>query len=110
MFIGKNGTTVKRCGKCREKDARQKASPEVKAKRNERQNDKKYYKSYREKKRGENEEEYLKHNAENMKQWRDKNKEHLTAWRTNNVNYRLKGIKQQAKAKGYTQVSSNTCP
>ena len=76
-FIGKSGNIVKRCLKCREKDEKQKKRPDVIEKRNQRQNEKKYYIKCREKKREENEEEYLKHNAEIAKNWRDNNKEHV---------------------------------
>jgi hypothetical protein len=100
-FIGKNNNLVKRCVKCREKDAKQKQRPEVKEKRNLRQKEKKYYVAHREKKRQENEEEYLAHNADIMKQWRNKNTEHLTLWRQSNINYKLKGIRGQATSKGY---------
>lgn len=99
-YIGKSGSAVKRCLKCREKDDRQKKKPNVIEKRNERQREKKYYVEYREKKRQENEEEYLQHNADIAKNWRDNNKEHLSAWRTNNFTSRFSGIKQQAKKKG----------
>ncbi len=98
-FIGKNGGEVKRCLKCREKDDRQKRKPEVIERRNLRHRDKKYYKVYRQNKRELDEEEYLKHNAESAKHWRENNKETVKAWRTNNLNYRLKGIKCQAKKK-----------
>ncbi len=60
---------------------------------------KRHYTIYRERKRAENEEEYLIHNAEIQKKWREKNKERVSEWRTNNINYRLKGIKQQSKKK-----------
>jgi hypothetical protein len=98
-YIGKKGVSVKRCVKCREKDARQKKRPDVIEKNNERQRDKKYYIQYRENKRKEDEEGYLKHNAKIAKAWRENNKAHVSAWRTNNVTYRLSGIKQQAKKK-----------
>jgi hypothetical protein len=98
-FIGKSGHIVKRCLRCREKDARQKKRPDVIEKRNKRQNEKKYYIKYREKKREENEEVYLKHNAEVGKNWRDNNKEHLKEWRTKNFLSRFGGIKQQAQKK-----------
>ena len=99
-FIGKSGGIVKRCIKCRNKDDKQKKRPDVIQKRNDRQNEKKYYIKYREKKREENEEEYLKHNAEVAKNWRNNNKEHLREWRTNNFVSRFGGIKQQAQNKG----------
>ncbi len=100
-YIGAKGNIVKRCTKCRIKDNKQKQRPEVKEKRNERQREKGYYKTYRAKKREENEEEFLKHNAEIQKKWRDNNKEHLAKWRTKSVNTRLSAIKQQAEKKGY---------
>jgi hypothetical protein len=98
-FIGKSGQPVNRCLKCREKDAKQKQRPDVIAKRNIRQNEKQYYKAYREKKRLENETEYLQHNADVAKNWRNENKEHLAKWKTKNFVSRFYGIKQQAHEK-----------
>lgn len=98
-FVGKKGDIVKRCLKCREKDAKQKQKPEVREKRNARGREKAYYKKYRERKRDENEEEFLQHNAEVMKEWRNNNKEHLNSWRKKNVNYMLHAIKGQAQHK-----------
>jgi hypothetical protein len=99
-FISKrNGEPVKTCLGCREKDICRKATVEMKKLTSIRNKEKKYYVKYRETKRQENEEEYLKHNAEIQKKWRVDNQERVTQWRTNNVNYRLKGIKQQAKKK-----------
>jgi hypothetical protein len=94
-FIGKSGGVVKRYLKCREKDAKQKKRPDVIEKRNKRQNEKKYYIKHREKKRLENEEGYLEHNAEVAKNWRSQNKEHLAEWRTLNFTARFGSIKQQ---------------
>lgn len=99
-FIGAKGNEVKRCTKCREKDAKQKQKPDVIEKRKALQKEKKYYQAYRDKKREEDEETYKKHCAEMMKSWRENNKEHLTAWRQQNINYKLKGMKDQAKQKG----------
>lgn len=99
-FIGKSGNVVKRCLKCREKDAKQKKRPDIIEKRNKRQNEKKYYIKHREKKREENEEKYLKKNAETMKKWCQNNKEHLAEWRTQNFTHRFWAIKQQAQKKG----------
>lgn len=100
MFIGKKGDIVKRCLRCREKDAIHKSKPEVREKRNARAKEKAYHRIHRAKKRAENEEEYLANNAEVMRNWRSNNKEHLKAWRMQNVNYMLHAIKGQAKAKG----------
>jgi len=99
-FIGKSGDIVKRCLKCREKDAKQKQRPEVINKKNKRQNKKKYYKKYRENKKAENEEEFLKRNAEVHKKWRGNNKEHLAKWQTLNFRARFYAIKHQAQKKG----------
>jgi hypothetical protein len=99
-FIGKSGGPVKRCLKCREKDAKQKKRPDVIEKTNKRNKEKKYYIKYRENKREENEEEYLKHNAEIMRKWCENNKEHLKAWRTQNFVQRFGAIKRQAQKKG----------
>lgn len=99
-FIGKKGNTVKRCQKCREKDDRQKQKPDVREKRNEKQKEKKYYIAYREKKREENEEAYLAHNAEIAKAWRNHNKEHVATWKKQNTVYCITAIKQQARVKG----------
>jgi hypothetical protein len=98
-FIGKKGDIVKRCLKCRDKDAKQKQKPEVREKRNARGKEKAYYKKYRERKREENKEEFLQNNAEVMKEWRNNNKEYLNSWRKKNVNYMLHAIKGQAKHK-----------
>jgi len=99
-FIGKSGDRVKRCLKCREKDDRQKKRPDIVEKRNERNKEKKYYVQYRENKRNENEEEYLKHQAEIAKKWRNNNKEHWAAWRTQNFAVRFRSLKTQAQEKG----------
>lgn len=111
-FIGKNGNTVKRCKKCREKDDRQKSKPEVKEKRREIQKEKKYYVAYREKKKQEDIDAYRKHNAELMKAWRNKNKEHVSAWKKKNSNARYISIKQQATLKGIQwndDMTKNVC-
>lgn len=99
-FIGKSGDVVKRCLRCREKDAKYKRKPEVREKRNIAQKEKKPYVAHREKKRKENEESYLEHNANVAKRWRDQNKQHISKWKTNNIKARLGAIKQQALKKG----------
>lgn len=111
-FIGKHEQQVKRCAKCREKDERQKQKPDVREKRNQRQQEKKYYIAYREKKRADNEEAFLQHNAELMKQWRQNNKEHLSAWKTKNFISRLWAIKDQALKKNISwsdTMTDNIC-
>ena len=98
-FIGKRGTPVKRCIRCREKDARQSKRPEVRERKNARAREKNYHIDYRNRKREENEEEFLRHNREKAKEWRDNNKEHLSNWKRTNVVYRLTSAKGQATKK-----------
>ena len=108
-YIGKTGRIVKTCVKCRDKDARTKKRPEVIEKHNQRQRERNYSAISRAKKRAENEEAYLAHNAEIMRKWVAKNKERLTAWRTANVKSRLGGIRQQADRKGYAWELGEEC-
>jgi hypothetical protein len=100
VFIGKSGQMVKRCLKCRIKNANYKKLPRVKEKTRIRNREKQYYKNYREMKRKEDEEAFLKHIAEVAKNWRARNREHLTEWRTRNFASRFRGIKSQAQDKG----------
>ena len=104
----KDGAIVKRCRKCRDKDDLQKKKPENRAKANARQNERQYYKTWRAKQLAQDPVAFRRHNADVQKAWRDNNPVHVTAWRTNNVNYRLKGIKQQAGEKGYRWNSAMT--
>jgi hypothetical protein len=98
-FVGKLGNVVKRCLKCREKDAKQKKRPDVLEKSRKRNNEKKYYVTHREKKREEDEGFFLEHNAEIMRKWCANNKEHLAKWRTKNFCNRFFSIKSQAQKK-----------
>ena len=98
-FIGKKNNPVKICLKCRERDEIQKQRPDIIEKRKEYCKKAKNYQKYRERKREENEEEFLKHNAEIAKKWRERNKEHLKEWGTQNFVKRFGGIKQQAQEK-----------
>jgi hypothetical protein len=112
QFVGKTGTPVKRCLKCRETDERQKKRPDLVEKRNQHQREVKRYVKYRENKRNQNEEEYLKHNAEIATKWRERNQEHLKEWKTQNFAARFGGIKQQAQEKGIPwkdDLTDETC-
>lgn len=75
-FVGARGLPVKRCVKCREKDARQKARPEVREKNNQRQREKNYSKTHRLKKLEEDPDAFRKRNAETVAAWRAK--KHVT--------------------------------
>ncbi len=83
LFIDLKGKVLKTCKNCRYKDSIRKN-----------------YTKYRERKRAENKEEFLKHNAEMARIWRSKNKEHLAKWQTKNFKARFRAIKQQAQKKG----------
>ena len=72
-FIGKNGVQVKTCNECRAKDARQAQKPEVRERKNEFQRGKGYDAKHRAKKREENEEAYLAHNAAIHLEWAHRN-------------------------------------
>jgi hypothetical protein len=114
QFIGKQKTKeiTKRCLKCRDKDAKQKKQPHIKATRNKRAKEKRPDIKYRIKKRKEDLEAFLKRNAENAKNWRDLHKKEVTEWRTQNFNYRFRGIKQQAQKKGILwndDLTDNIC-
>jgi hypothetical protein len=76
-FIGKSGKTVKTCQKCRDNDDKKKMTDASKEKRRIRDNENKYYIKYRDKKRAENEEEYLAHNAKLAKEYRQRRKQAL---------------------------------
>lgn len=98
-FISKSGKVVKTCNECRAKDAKQSKKPTVRARKNDLQREKRYYVAYREKKRAEDEDGFLAHNAKMAKIWRDSNMEHLAKWKTLNLCYRITAIKQQARKK-----------
>lgn len=98
-FVGKKGGPVRRCIKCREKDARQKARPEVRVKKNKLQREKQYYKDYRARKRAEDEAAFLAHNAEVMR-----------ARLNRKPSARLKNIKEGAARRGYVfELSDARC-
>jgi hypothetical protein len=90
---------VKRCAKCRAKDGKQKRKPEVREIRNARGREHKYYETYREKKREENEEEFLKHNTDVMKAWRDKHPEYHKALQKNVLSVRVSILKSSSKVR-----------
>lgn len=81
-FIGKKGDIVKRCIKCREKDARQKQRPDVMEKRNKRGRERKYYEKYRKRKREEDNEGFIAHNTHHQR---------------TSVSYRICALKHSAK-------------
>ncbi len=99
-FVGKNGKPVKTCLKCREKDAKYSLKPERILSKNIRQKEKQYYKAHREKKKAEDLEGYLKHNAEVHKIWYQKNQQRVRQWTKTNINTYILSMMGQAKKKG----------
>jgi hypothetical protein len=90
---------VKRCAKCRAKDGKQKSKPEVREIRNARGREQKYYEKYREKKRVENEDEFLKHNTDVMKAWREKHPGYQNALQKNALSARVSILKSSSKVR-----------
>lgn len=79
-------------------------------KTNERQRRMKYYKTYRDRKRAEDEDAYLEHQAKIAREWRENNKDHWRKWRTKNMRTRLGAIKQQAALKKIAfRLTDETC-
>lgn len=98
-YVGKRGDVVKRCVKCREKDARQKKRPDVILKRNERYKQKRYDIAWREKKRNEDEAAFLRRNADTHRHWLRRNKEKVYAYQRNNWNVKLYTMKYSARTR-----------
>lgn len=73
-FVGKKGNVVKRCTKCRDKDAKQKKKPEVMERRNKAGREKQYSKTHEEKMRKQNNDAYVARRTENQKKRRARNK------------------------------------
>jgi hypothetical protein len=59
------------------------------------------YKGRRARLRLTDEKKYLAHQNKIQRNWVNKNLDHVKKWRTTRTEYRLKGIKDQAKEKGY---------
>lgn len=100
-FIGKDGKVVKTCTHCRAKCARRDAKPERREEKNAyaKATGHMHSKKYREKKREDNEEEYLRHNAEIHRKWCLKNKDKVSKWSAANSNRKLLAAKASAEAK-----------
>jgi hypothetical protein len=84
------------CLKCREKGRRLDHKPERREKHNALQNEKKYYKAWREKQIEERPDEYRAHNNEVHRGWVSDNREHVREWYRTSVNSRLDAIKRSA--------------
>lgn len=88
---------VKRCAKCRAKDAKQKKRPDVRAKSYARAKEKKYFVKYVKKRRAKDPEAYQAYRAECSATFREKNPEYMSAYKKNNLSCRVSIIKTNAK-------------
>lgn len=100
-FIGRGGSVVKTCTHCRAKSARLDAKPERREEKNARAraSGHAHSKKYREKKRAENEDEYLRHNAAIHRAWYEKNKDKVSKWSASNMERKLSAAKASAEKK-----------
>lgn len=98
-FVNEKGKECKTCKHCREKDKKRPMTSERRQAKNKLQNEKKYYKAWREKKRSENEEKFKKHNNEVSKIWKQKNPSYIASWNRKSVNKRLDSIKRSAQTR-----------
>lgn len=101
-FMGKSGKQVKTCNECRAKDAKQAKKPETRERKNAFQRGKGYDTKYRTKRREEDEEGFLAHNAQLMAAYRSNpaNRERINKNHKMSVSNRLGSIKHQAAKKG----------
>lgn len=95
-FINKAGRECNTCAKCREKGRRNDKTDKRIEAHNKLQNEKKYYRAWREKKREQDEEAFKQHNNDVQKQWRENNPGHISQWYRTSVNSRLDAIKRSA--------------
>lgn len=95
-FINSKGRECNTCSKCRESERQRPISDEKREAKNRLQREKKYYQTWRDKKRAENEEEFKDHKNDVQKEWRLKNPGHIAQWCRTSVNTRLDAIKRSA--------------
>lgn len=96
QFSGPNGKVFSTCLKCREKGRRNDRTEKRHENHNKLQNEKKYYKTWREKKLNENPDEFRTHNNEVHREWKKNNHEKVRTWYRTSVNSRLNAIKHSA--------------
>ena len=96
VFINEKGKECKTCLKCREKGKKNDKTEKRRETHNKLQNEKKYYRAWREKKRKENEEDFKSHNNDVHKKWKSDNIDHSRKWYRTSLNSRLDSIKRSA--------------
>lgn len=95
-FINVKGIECKRCKKCRDKDQKNSTTEKRRTAHNKLQNEKKYYRAWREKKRTEDEDKFKEHNSEVHVKWKENNPSYIAEWSRHSVNSRLYSIKRSA--------------
>ncbi len=93
------GKVFSTCAKCREKSRRNDKTDKRREAHNKLQNEKKYYKEWREKKLQENPDEYRNHINEVHREWKRNNHEHIRTWYKKSINSRLHSIKRSAQVR-----------
>lgn len=99
-FVGVDGRTVKRCAKCRAKDAKNKSRPDKREKHAAHLRETRPDIASRERRRAADEDAYLEDNAQAMREWRAANKEHVSSYKKMNVRARVGAIEARARTKG----------
>jgi len=96
QFLDAAGRVTKSCLKCRTKGAKRTFTAEQRDRRLAQQRENKYYVTYRDKKRAENEQGFLAHNASVLRAYRQDHKVELLQWSRTNFKRRLDSIKATA--------------
>lgn len=96
QFSGPNGKIFSTCLKCREKGRKNDKTEQRRENHNKLQNEKKYYKTWREKKLNENPDEFRAHKNEVHREWKKNNPVYMASWFRKNQTSRLNAIKYSA--------------
>ncbi len=96
------GRVFSKCAKCREKGRRNDKTEKRREAHNKLQNEKKYYKEWREKKLQENPDEYRAHINEIHREWKRNNSTYIAVWNRKNANARLNSMKYSAQTRNIT--------
>jgi hypothetical protein len=100
-YIGKKGTIVARCEKCRSSGEIHDAKLERRTQRNTLQKKHKYYASWRTKEIAKDYIGYRDNINKTRKVWYAKNIDHMRSWARSDINLHLSSMKHQARKKGY---------
>lgn len=110
QFLDAAGRVTKSCLKCRTKGAKRTFTAEQRDRRLAQQRENKYYVTYRDKKRAENEQGFLAQNASIMREYRQDHRAELLQWSRTNFKRRLDSIKAGARYRGIVfQLTDDEC-